>query len=150
MAEQTQENAPRDPSTKAGASTGGDGQSAAGPSGAGQSDTGMFGAGTAGATAGMTDGMRAATERMRAAGGQMADQGGELGLKMLDQAEANTREAFRVMREAAKAKDVSEVMRLQSDYLREQGNRSMAQAREIGELIASFGRSTIGQMTGRS
>lgn len=129
MADQNQENTTRDASNQAGAPGAGFGDGAAG---------------------GMADGMRAATERMRAAGGQIADQGGEVGLKMLDQAEANTREAFRVMREAAQAKDVSEVMRLQSEYLREQGNRSMAQAREIGELIASFGRSAIGQMTGKS
>lgn len=99
---------------------------------------------------GMAEGMRAGAERMQQAGGQMADQGAQLGLKMLDQAETNTQEAFRAMRQAAQANDVSEVMRIQSEYLREQGTRSMSQAREIGELIANFGRATIGQMTGRS
>lgn len=99
---------------------------------------------------GMSDSMRAGAERMQQAGGQMADQGAKLGLKMLDQAETNTQEAFRAMRQAAQANDVAEVMRIQSDYLRDQGNRSMSQAREIGEMIANFGRATIGQMTGRS
>lgn len=72
----------------------------------------------------------------------------QIGLAVLSQAEANTQEAFRAMRAAAAASDVNEVMRIQSDYIREQGNRSMAQAREIGDLIAQFGRAAMGQMTG--
>ncbi|PCD03243.1 hypothetical protein COC42_02165 [Sphingomonas spermidinifaciens] len=91
----------------------------------------------------------AAGERMKAAGETMADAGSQLGLKMLDQAETNTREAFQAMRAAAQANDLSDVMRIQSDYLREQGSRSVAQVREIGELIAEFGRNAMGQMTGR-
>lgn len=90
-----------------------------------------------------------AAERMRAAGGAMTEQGSQLGLTILSQAEANTQEAFRAMRAAAQASDVNEVMKIQSDYMREQGARSMAQAREVGELIANFGRNAIGQMTGR-
>ena len=70
-------------------------------------------------------------------------------MKMLDQAEQNTREAFNAMRAAAKSRDLSEVMHVQGEYLREQGSRSMAQAREIGEMIANFGRDTIGKMTGK-
>ncbi len=95
------------------------------------------------------DAMRAAGERMRSAGTAMADQGSQLGLHLLSQAEANTQEAFRAMRAAAQANDVNEVMRIQSDYLREQGARSMSQAREIGEMIAQFGRSALGQMRGQ-
>lgn len=95
----------------------------------------------------MTDQMRAATERMQATGSAVADSSSQLGTKMLDQAEANTQEAFRAMRAAAQANDVSEVMRIQAEYLREQGSRSVTQAREIGELIANFGRSAIGSMT---
>ncbi|WP_315759981.1 phasin family protein [Sphingomonas sp. Y38-1Y] len=96
-----------------------------------------------------TDQFQAAGERMRAAGETMTDTGSQLGLKMLDQAETNTREAFQAMRSAAQASDLTEVMRIQSDFLREQGSRSVAQAREIGEIIAEFGRNAMGQMTGR-
>lgn len=95
------------------------------------------------------DDMQAAGERMKAAGETMADAGSQLGLKMLDQAETNTREAFQAMRSAAQANDLTEVMRIQADYLREQGSRSVSQVREIGEMIADFGRNAIGQMTGR-
>jgi len=72
----------------------------------------------------------------------------QIGLVVLSQAEANTQEAFRAMRAAAAANDINEVVKIQSDYIREQGNRSMAQAREIGDLIARFGRAAMGQMTG--
>ncbi|KZE09207.1 MULTISPECIES: phasin family protein [Sphingomonas] len=92
----------------------------------------------------------AATERMRVAGSAMTEQGSQLGLTILSQAEANTQEAFRAMRAAAQASDLNEVMRIQSDYLRDQGARSMAQAREVSEMIANFGRNAIGQMTGRN
>jgi hypothetical protein len=39
-------------------------------------------------------------------------------------------------------------MRIQGDYLREQGQRSMAQAREVGELIMQFGRDAVGTLRG--
>ncbi|NIJ22847.1 phasin family protein [Sphingomonas japonica] len=93
--------------------------------------------------------MRDAGERMQAATGAMTDTGSKLGMKVLEQAEMNTSEAFKAMRAAAQANDLAEVMRVQSEYLRDQGSRSVTQAREIGEMIAEFGRMTIGQMTGR-
>jgi hypothetical protein len=103
-----------------------------------------------GAAREMTDRMKAAGEKMRASGERIAESGTALGMKLLDQAEQNTREAFAAMRAAAKAHDISEVMRVQGDYLREQGSRSMAQAREVGEMIANFGRDAIGRMTGHA
>ena len=80
---------------------------------------------------------------MRQAGGKMLENGSAIGTRVIDQAEENARQAFEAMRAAAGAKDLSEVMRIQGDYLREQGNRSMAQAREIGDMIAQFGRDAI-------
>lgn len=94
------------------------------------------------------DMVQGATERMQGAAKDMADQGAQLGMKLLDQAENNTQAAFTAMRSAASAKDLPEVMRIQADFMREQGSRSVAQAREIGEMIANFGRAAIGQMTG--
>ena len=67
----------------------------------------------------------------------------DFGTRMIDQAEENAREAFNAMRAAAKAKDLSEVMKVQAEYLKEQSARSVKQAREIGELIAQFGRDAI-------
>lgn len=111
--------------------------------------TGQAGASAAQTANSVGDRAREMGDRMKQGGQQMAQGGQDLGLKLLDQAETNTREAFRAMREAAQAKDVSEVMKIQGDYLREAGGRSVAQAREIGELIASFGRQAMGQFTGR-
>ena len=96
----------------------------------------------------ITDRVKAAGEKMRASGEKIAERGSELSMKLLDQAEQNTREAFNAMRAAAQSRDLSEVMHVQGEYLREQGARSLAQAREIGEMIANFGRETIGRMTG--
>ena len=79
-------------------------------------------------------------EKMNEAGRQLADNGSTIGIKMIEQAETNTREAFAAMRAAASAKDIGDVMRIQSEFLRDQGSRSMAQAREVGELIMQFGR----------
>ncbi len=114
----------------------------------GQGSTGGAGmAGSMGDSVGDT--MRDATSRMQQAGSNIADTGAQMSLKMLDQAERNVQEAFRAMRAAAKASDVGEVMRIQSDYMRDQSERAMTQAREIGELIAKFGRTAMGQATGR-
>jgi len=95
----------------------------------------------------MTEQMKAAGDTLRKSGERMAETGTELGMRLLDQAEANTREAFAAMRAAAHAKDAAEVMRIQSDYLRDQGNRAMEQAREIGSLITSYGREAIERIT---
>ncbi|WP_242138904.1 MULTISPECIES: phasin family protein [unclassified Sphingomonas] len=94
------------------------------------------------------DPARKAGEAMRDAGGKIAETGSTVSLKMLDQAETNTREAFNAMRAAAGAKDLSEVMKIQGDFIREQSSRNMTQAREIGELIMQFGRDTVGVMRG--
>ena len=89
-----------------------------------------------------------AGEALKASGQKIAEGNSTIGVKMIDQAEQNTHQAFAAMREAAAAKDISDVMRIQADYMREQSNRSMAQAREIGELIMQFGRDAVGSMRG--
>ncbi len=92
------------------------------------------------------DPARRAGEAMRESGQKVADGSATIGLKVIEQAEQNSRQAFEAMREAAKAKDLSDVMRIQGEYLREQGQRSMNQAREIGELIMQFGRDAVSPM----
>lgn len=108
-----------------------------------------------GNTGGAGDFVKGATDRMRQAGEVVRDTGQKamdnnqaIGLKMIDQAETNAREAFDAMRKAAQASDLQSVMQVQAEYMREQSSRSMAQAREIGELIARFGRDAIGAMRG--
>jgi len=96
----------------------------------------------------MADPVKKAGEAIREAGSKMTESSSTVGLKMLDQAETNTREAFQAMRAAASAKDLSEVMKIQGDFIRDQGSRSMGQAREIGELIMQFGRDAVGTVRG--
>lgn len=94
------------------------------------------------------DPAKKAGEAMRASGSKIAEGGSTIGARMIDQAEANAREAFAAMRAAAQAKDLSEVMKIQGDFLRDQGTRSMGQAREIGELIMQFGRDAVAPLRG--
>lgn len=89
------------------------------------------------------DPAKRAGEAMKASGEKVLEGNRTVGMRMLDQAEANAREAFTALRAAAAAKDLSEVLKIQGEYLREQSNRSMAQAREIGELIVKFGRDVV-------
>lgn len=98
----------------------------------------------------MGERVKAAGEQIRASGEHMAQTGSDFGLKLLDQAEANMREAFAALRATAQAKDAGEVMRIQSDFVREQGARAVSQAREIGELINNFGREAINRITGKN
>lgn len=101
------------------------------------------------ASAKVSEQMKAAAETMQQTGQKAAASGAELGMRLLDQAETNTREAFAAMRAAASARDVGDVMRIQGEYLREQGTRSMTQAREIAEMITGFGRDAISQLTAK-
>lgn len=89
-----------------------------------------------------------AGEAVRASGTKIAENSSALGVKVIDQAETNAHEAFAAMRAAATAKDLSEVMKIQGDFLREQGKRSMDHAREIGELIMQFGREAVAPLRG--
>lgn len=91
-----------------------------------------------------------AGEALREGGQKIAENNQAIGLKMIEQAEQNTHEAFAAMRKAAQASDLSGVMQIQGEYLREQGSRSVAQAREIAELIANFGRDVVGAVRGNS
>lgn len=89
-----------------------------------------------------------AGEALKEGGQKVVENNQAIGLKMIEQAEQNTHEAFAAMRKAAQASDISGVMQIQGDYLREQGSRSVAQAREIAELIANFGRDVVGAVRG--
>ena len=96
----------------------------------------------------VVDPAKRAGEAMKESGGRIAEGGATIGKTMIDQAEQNAREAFAAMRDAASAKDLSQVMKIQAEYLREQSQRSMTQAREIGELIMKFGKDAVAPLQG--
>lgn len=87
-------------------------------------------------------------DKLKQSATQVAEKSAQLSVKVIDHAEENTRQAFAALRAAAQASGVTELMQVQSEYVREQGSRSMAQVREIGELITQFGRSAMSGMTG--
>ena len=96
----------------------------------------------------VVDPAKRAGEAMKESGGRIAEGGATIGKTMIDQAEQNAREAFAAMRDAASAKDLPQVMKIQAEYLREQSQRSMTQAREIGELIMKFGKDAVAPLQG--
>jgi len=96
----------------------------------------------------VVDPAKRAGEAMKDSGGKIAEGGATIGKAMIDQAEQNTREAFAAMRDAANAKDLAQVMKIQGEYLREQSQRSMTQAREIGEMIMRFGKDAVAPLRG--
>lgn len=81
---------------------------------------------------------------IRKSGEKLAKQGNSVSMKVIEHAETNTREAFAAMRDAAAAANPAEVAKIQGDYLRQQGARSLAHAREIGDLIMQFGKDAVG------
>ena len=66
-----------------------------------------------------------------------------LNSRVIDHAEENTRAAFTALRSAATVKSVQDLAKIQSDYVKEQGARSMTQVKEVGDLIAQFGRDAM-------
>jgi phasin family protein len=97
----------------------------------------------------LVDPAKKAGEAMRKSGAKIAEGGSTVSMKLIDQAEQNAREAFAAMRAAAGAKDLSEVMKVQGDYLRDQGSRAMSQAKEIGELIVKIGQDSVAPLRGK-
>lgn len=115
----------------------------AGPAIGGQAAGNAFGGQAA-------DAARRAGDAMKQSGQRAAENGATIGARMINQAETNAQQAFAAMRAAAQAKDLAEVMKIQGDFLREQGTRSMTQAREVGELIMQFGREAVAPLRGPS
>ncbi|HYZ47648.1 MAG TPA: phasin family protein [Sphingomonas sp.] len=95
------------------------------------------------------DSMKAAGEAVKERATKAAENTAALSVKVIDHAEENTRQAFAALRAAAQAGGLSELMKVQSEYVRDQGTRSMAQVREIGELIAQFGREAMSGLSGK-
>lgn len=63
--------------------------------------------------------------------------------KIIDHAEENTRAAFSAMRSAGTVKSLEELAKIQAAFVKEQSARSMTHVREVGDLIAQFGRDAM-------
>lgn len=102
--------------------------------------TGTTGAGNADAN---KPGLEGLFEPLTDAGRKAAENSATISLKMIEHAEANSRDAFAAMRAAATAGSLAEVLRIQGEYIREQGARNMTMAREVGDLIVQLGKRAI-------
>jgi hypothetical protein len=91
-----------------------------------------------------TDAVKKAGKSLKDATSKAAENAAALNNKVIDHAEANTRAAFAAMRSAAGVKSVTDLAKIQTDYVKEQGARSMTQVKEVGDLIAQFGRDAMG------
>lgn len=89
------------------------------------------------------DAVKKAGKSLKDATTKAAENAASLNNKVIDHAEANTRAAFAAMRSAASVKSVTDLAKIQTDYVKEQGARSMTQAKEVGDLIAQFGRDAM-------
>jgi hypothetical protein len=95
------------------------------------------------------DKIKAAGDAVKEGATKAAENSAALSMKVIDHAEENTRQAFAALRAAAQANGVSDLMKVQADYVRDQGARNMAQVREIGEMITQFGRSAMSGFSGK-
>ncbi len=93
--------------------------------------------------------LKNAGESLKAAGAKAAENSQSLNVTVINHAEANAREAFNALRAAAQAKNIQEVMQVQADFIRAQGTRGMEQVKELGELIARFGREAVAPLMGK-
>ncbi len=66
-----------------------------------------------------------------------------LNARVIDHAEENAKEAFAALRKIATSKDVKDIVQVQTAFVKEQSARSVAQVKEVGDMIAAFGRTAI-------
>lgn len=93
--------------------------------------------------------IKKATQSMRDSATQAMANTAALNSKVIDHAETNAKEAFAALRKVAGAKSVQDVVKVQTEFVKQQGARSAAHVREVGELIASFGREAFNTMRGK-
>ena len=66
-----------------------------------------------------------------------------LNAKVIEHVEQNTRAAFDALRTATSVKSVQELAQIQTEFVKAAAERSQAQIKEVGELIAQFGKDAM-------
>jgi phasin family protein len=97
----------------------------------------------------MAEPIRNASKTIRENAGKALNNTVAINTRVIDHAESNAREAFAAMRQVATAKTLQDVVKVQSAFVKQQSERSSAQVREVGEMIASFGRDALSMMRGK-
>jgi len=101
------------------------------------------------AVEGIAEPIKQAGQKVRSGASQAVQNTVAINTRVIDQAETNAREAFAAMRKVAAAKSLQDVVKVQTQFVKEQGARTATQVREVGELIASFGRDALNMMRGK-
>jgi hypothetical protein len=97
----------------------------------------------------MAEPIRKAGKMLRDGAERATKNSAAISAKVIDQAEANAQQAFAAMRAAADAKSLSDILKIQSGFVKSQSARSAAHVKEVGEMIARFGRDAVEQMRGK-
>jgi hypothetical protein len=93
--------------------------------------------------------IKKAGKTIRATATKAVENSVAINTKVIDHAEANAHQAFAAMRQVAGAKSVQDVVKIQAAFVKDQSARSTAQVREVGEMIAAFGRDALAMMRGK-
>ena len=84
-----------------------------------------------------------AGKKMRETAERAMGNAAKLNARVIDHAEENAKEAFAALRKIATSKDVKDIVKIQTSFVKEQSARSVAQVREVGEMIAAFGKTAL-------
>ena len=90
--------------------------------------------------------IKEASKVLRSRASDAMANGRTINAKVIDHAETNAKEAFAALRDAATAQSVQDVLKVQTKFIKEQSARATEQIREVGELIAGFGRDAISSL----
>jgi phasin family protein len=101
------------------------------------------------AMAKLTDPVKKAGKAVKESTERAVKRTAALNVAVIDHAESNTREAFAAMRQVAAAESVKDIVKIQTKFVRDQSERSVKQVRELGDMIAQFGREAMEQMRGK-
>lgn len=93
--------------------------------------------------------IKQAGQKMRDGASRAVQNTVTINTKVIDHAETNAREAFAAMRKVAGAKSMQDIVKVQTDFVKQQGARTAEQVREVGEMIAGFGREALEMMRGK-
>jgi hypothetical protein len=79
--------------------------------------------------------MKQASAALKEAKERATEQNEAISVRLIDFAESNLTDTLEALRAAARAKDVTEVLTIQGEFLRNQMSRSLDQFREMTELV---------------
>lgn len=93
------------------------------------------------------DGLRDAGEAFREAGETFGSEGRKVALKLVDNAQDNLVWSFDALRETLEAETFADAVKIQQHAVTELFRRSIAQIREVSEIVGTTGQKTMKPIT---